>query len=298
MPKNAYQIQKDVIKRLSTDPILRGDNLGFALHKIGEISADILQVKDVSFWQLSRTGEHLICIATYNNTSGPAKTMTRIDISEIKEYISALQEGLYLNVSDLSRNTIINRLIRKFLETEDVQASLHVPLCVNGTLNGVVHFNHYESTRDWNLLDRVFACQIADLAADTICRTAMSVDDRYIPHTLDLLGNTLDHLLETLELSDGMIRLDEIPITRGYKPEIALRFTNLYQSSQIVSDQTLVVQDINKTKDRTRQLFEVFEDEDVRSAIVAPMLINSGERIGLRRFTKLFNHYQEDFNHD
>jgi hypothetical protein len=39
----------------------------------------------------------------------------------------------------------------------------------------------------------------------------------------------LDNLLEELELTDGMIRLDEIPITRGYKPEIVLRFANLYQ---------------------------------------------------------------------
>ncbi len=280
MSKNTYQVQKDVIERLAIDPILRGDNLGFALHKIGEICADILQVKDVSFWQLSKTGEHLICIVAYNNTSGPAKTMTRISISEIKEYISALQESLYLNVSDISRNTTINRLIRKFLQTDDVQACLHVPLYVNGAFNGVVHFNHYESTRDWNLLDRVFACQIADLAADTIRHTVMSVNDRYIPHTLDLLGNTLDNLLEALELSDGMIRLDEIPITRGYKAEIALKFTNLYRSSPIVNDQTLVVQDINKTKDGTRQLVEVFDNEDVRSTIVAPMLLNNGERIG------------------
>jgi len=280
MSKTAYYIRKDVIDKLSTDPLLHGDNLGFALQKIGETSADILQVEDVSFWQLSRTGEHLICIAAHNSVRGPSKTVMRISVSEIKDYIPAIQESLYLTMSDMSGNTHTNRLARKFFEEDDdIRASLHVPFFINGAFNGVVQFNQIGDARHWSLLDRVFACQIADLAADTIRYTVRMVDERYIPDTLDLLGNTLDNLLETLELSDGMIRLDEIPITRGYKPEVALRFANQYQSSPIVTDQTLVIEDINKTKDKTHQLVEVLKDEEARSAIVAPMLVN-GDRIG------------------
>jgi len=280
MSKTTYHIREDVIERLSTDPLLRGDNLGFALQKIGETSADILQVEDVSFWQLSRTGEHLVCIAAHNSVQGPSKTVMRINVSEIKDYIPTIQESLYLTISDMSGNTNIHRLARKFLqEDDDIRASLHVPFFVNGAFNGVVQFNQVGGTRNWSLLDRVFACQIADLAADTIRYTVRMVDERYIPDTLDLLGNTLDNLLEALELSDGMIRLDEIPITRGYKPEVALRFANLYQSLPIVTDQTLVIQDINTTTDKTQQLVEVLKDEEVRSAIVAPMVVND-DRIG------------------
>jgi HD-GYP domain-containing protein (c-di-GMP phosphodiesterase class II) len=282
MSKTTHYIRKDIIDKLSTDPLLHGDNLGFALQKIGETGADVLQVEDVSFWQLSRTGEHLICIAAHNNTRGSTMTMKRIGIDEIKGYVPALQENLFLSLSDLSRNTSINRLASKFLqEGDDVRASLHIPFFINGGFNGVVHFNHSWSGREWNLADKVFACQITDLAAETIRRFAfaMMVDERYIPDTLDLLGSTLDNLLEALELTDGMIRLDEVPITRGYKPEIALRFAQQYQSSLLVTDQTLVIQDIHKTGDKTHQLVEALKDEDVRSAVVAPMQIN-GDRVG------------------
>lgn len=280
MSKTTFDIRKDAVERLSTDPLLRGDNLGFALQKMGETSADILQVEDVSFWQLSRTGEHLICIAAHHNAHGPSKTVMRVNVGEIKDYIPAMQESLYLAISDTSRHTTINRMTRQFLQDEDdIGASLHVPFYINGAFNGVVQFNHSESARNWSLADRVFACHIADLAADTIRHTVMSVDERYIPDTLDLLGNTLDNLLEALELTDGMIRLDEVPITRGYKPEVALRFANLYQSSPLVSDQTIVIRDINKARDVPYQPVEVLKDEEVRSLIVAPMMVN-GDRVG------------------
>jgi HD-GYP domain-containing protein (c-di-GMP phosphodiesterase class II) len=280
MSKTIYYIRKDVIEGLSTDPILHGDNLGFALQKIGETSADILQVEDVSFWQLSRSGEHLICVAANSITRGPSKTLIRISVNEIKEYIPFMQESLYLAISDLSRNTNINRLAQKFLQGgDDATASLHVPFYINGAFNGVVQFTQSGDTRDWSLSDRVFACQIADLTGNTIRHTVKMTDERYIPDTLDLLGNTLDNLLEALELTDGIIRLDEIPITRGYKPEVALEFANLYQSAPIVNDHTLVIQDINITRDKAYQLIEVLKDEEVRSAIVAPMMVN-GDRIG------------------
>ena len=142
-----------------------------------------------------------------------------------------------------------------------------------------MQFNQVENIREWSLSDRVFACQIADLAADALRHFVMTVDDRYVPDILEYLGSALDNLLEALEMTDGMIQLDEIPVTRGYKPEIALTFANLYRSSPIVEDRTLVVQDINKTKDETRRLVEVFNDEEILSAIVAPILINR-ERIG------------------
>ncbi len=277
MAKNAYQVRKDIFEKLSKDPILVGDNLGSALKKIGETSVEILQVDDVAFWQLSRTGEHLIRIDAYNGD--PSKNMIRIKIDEIKEYIHTMQELLYLSVGDLTRRTNLVRLVRKVAQKDGLKASLHVPLYIDGAFNGIVQFNTTGDIREWSLLDRAFACQIADLAAETIQRFVMTVDDRYIPDILDYLGSTLDNLLETLELTDGMIRLDEIPITRGYKPEIALKFANQYRSSPIVNDQTLVVQDINKTKDQTRRLVEAFHDEEVRSAIVAPMQIN-GDRIG------------------
>jgi HD-GYP domain-containing protein (c-di-GMP phosphodiesterase class II) len=280
MSKTTYYLRREVIEKLSTDPLLRGDSLGFALQKIGETSADILQVEDVSFWQISSIGEHLICIAAHNNANGPSKTVMRVPISEIKEYIPAMQENLYLALSDLSTNTNINRLVRKFLgEDDDVGACLHVPFYINGAFNGVVQFNQSTNPRTWSLSDRVFACQIADLATDTIRHTVMSVDERYIPDTLDLLGNTLDNLLDALELTDGMVRLDEISLTRGYKPEVALSFANLYQSSPFVRDKTLVIQDINITNDNAHQLVEVLKDEEARSVIVAPMLVN-GERVG------------------
>ena len=280
MSKTAYYIRKDIIDKLSTNPLLRGENLGFALQMIGETSADILQVEDVSFWQLSRSGEHLLCIAAHDSARGPSKIMMRVNVSEIREYIPAMQENLYLMLEDLTRNTNLNRLARKFLhEDNDVKASLHIPFYINGAFNGVVQFNRVGFTRDWSLLDCVFACQIADLAADNIRHSVTSVDERYIPDTLDLLGNMLDNLLQALELTDGMIRLDEIPMTRGYKPEVALRFANLYRSSLVVTDQTLVIQDIYKTKYNTHELVEVLRYEEARSLIVAPMLVN-GDRIG------------------
>lgn len=280
MTNTAYQIRKEIIERLSKNPALRDDNLELALQKIGEASADLLAVEDVSFWQLSRTGENLICIGAYNKSHEHPRTITRIGIDEIRGYVPAIQEVLYLDITDLSHNTNINRLARKFLdENDDIRASLHVPLYTYGAFNGVVQFGQVGATREWNLLDHVFACQIADLAAETTRKFVTMLDERYIPDTLDLLGDTLDSLLDAMDLSDGMIRLDEIPVTRGYKPEVALKFTELYRSSPIAGDHTLVIQDINKSQEDTQQLVEILKDEDVRSVIVAPMLID-GERVG------------------
>ena len=152
MSSITYQIRNEAVEKLSADPNLHGDNLGFALQRIGETGAEILDVEDVSFWQISRTGEFMLCIAAHNNIRGPVKTIMHVGMNEIKEYIQALHEVLYLDIADISRETNINRLARKFLsENDELGASLHVPIFINGAVNGFVQFNKVGAIYEWSL---------------------------------------------------------------------------------------------------------------------------------------------------
>jgi transcriptional regulator with GAF, ATPase, and Fis domain len=219
VPKNKAKIIEDI----SHDRALISGDITTALNKIGELCARTLNIEEVAFWQFTQNGENLICIASHKaGRKTPTKTK-QVSTRDIKDYIKTMQNGLYMVPLDASHKA--DKSAVDFLRKE-IKASLHIPIYIGSALSGVVQFNQLKVQRDWDLSDYVFACQVTDLAADTIQNFGMKGNEKYIPEIMEMLNLTLDHILKELDLSHGMIRLDEIPITRGYSPEVEMEFVN------------------------------------------------------------------------
>ncbi len=265
----------DAIEKLSRDPALAAaGDLETALRKIGQVSAKTLGIEEVTFWHFSQNGELLASIASHKvGRKTPIKSK-HIRTQQIKDYINALQNSLYMVVLDSSRKVKAGKLAQEFLRQE-IGASLHVPIYIRGALSGVLQFNQLKKERDWSLADRVFACEVADLTASTLQNFETKGIEKYTPDIMDMLEHSLDHVLKELGLEYGAIRLDEIPVTRGYSAEIELEFVNRYRISPELTQRTVVVTNIDRASRDSKDLADVLTGAGIRSFVTAPMIIDS-----------------------
>ncbi len=266
----------NAIKKLANDPALSVGDLETALRKIGQVCAHTLGVEEVAIWQFSQNGENLTCIATHRTgRKGPVK-VKQVRTQQIKNYINAIQNGLYMVVLDSSQKIKPSKMADEFMRQE-IKASLHVPIYVNGALNGVVQFNQLKVQRDWSLTDRVFACEAADLTADTLRNFGTKGIEKYTPDIRDMLDHTLNHVLSELDLEYGMIRLDEIPVVRGYSPEAEMEFVNQYRTSREFAEQTVIIRDVNQAAGGSKKLVDALKSAGIHSFITAPIVIDMNQ---------------------
>lgn len=258
------------IEKLSLDPSLSTGDIETALNKIGQVCANMLRVEEVEFWHFSRDGEDLTNIASHRTRKKTTVKTKRVATQQIKEYLTAIQNDLYMVVLDSSHKT--NKVAREFLR-QGIKASLHVPIYINGALSGVIQFNQTKIKRDWSLSDRIMAREAADLTANALQNFGMKGLEKYTPDIMEVLGHTLDHVLKELDLEHGMIRLDEIPVTRGYSSAIEMEFINQYRTSQELTDHAVIVTDIDRATGGSRRLVEVLKNIGIRSFVTIPMNI-------------------------
>jgi len=272
MPTKIPKNKAEIIEKLSRDQTLISGNIETALNKIGRVCTKALNIEEVTFWQFTQNSENLTCITSYKvGQKLPAKTK-QFRTQLVRDYIKTLQNGLYTIVFDSSHKIIASA--GEFLRKE-IKGSLHVPVYIGSTLGGVVQFNQLKKQRNWTLADCVFACQAADLTADTLQNFGTKGNEKYTLDIMDTLGSTLDHVLKVLDLDNGMIRLDEIPVTRGYSPEIEMEFVNQYRISPEFSYRTNIVTNVHQAVGDSKGLVEALKNSGVRAFITVPITIDT-----------------------
>lgn len=266
----------DAIEKLSRDSALGKGGIESALQKIGQLCAKNLDVEEAVFWHFSHTGEELTTIALYKvGKKTPTKPKT-IRSQAIKQYITALQNNLYLTFSSSTPNAKNDEKARDFLRKE-VKASLHVPLYLKGSLSGVLQFNQLKKERGWNLADCIYACEAAETTASIMRNFEMKGVEKFTPDVIEMLEYTLDNVLKELDLEHGMIRLDEIAVTRGYLPETEMEFINQYRTSPEITFRTSVVSNVSQPGSDLRGLLNVLKGAGMRSFITVPMILENNQ---------------------
>ncbi len=262
------------IQELSHDPTLLESDLETALHKIGQVCAKGLNIEEVVFWRFSQDGENFSCISVYKAGRKTPIKPKPIRIQQIKNYIGAIQNVPYMMVFNSQHKN--NKTAREFLRQE-VKTSLHVPIYVSGALSGAIHFNQIKTEGEWSLADRVFACEAADLTATVLQNSGMKGPEQYTPDVIEMLDHVLDHVLKELNHEHGMIRLDEIPVTRGYTSEAEMEFINHYRTSPDLTDHTVIVTDLQLVMRSSRKLFDVLKNAGIRSFVTVPITTDTNQ---------------------
>ena len=271
MPTKTKKNKAVTIADLPLDQVLIGGDIETALKKISQVCAKSLNIEEVLFWQFAQNGDILTCIASHKVGQKTPARAKQVRTQQVKEYIKAVQNGLYMIVIDSSHKAV--KAAQEFLRKE-IKAGLHVPIYIGGALSGVVQFNQLKGQREWNLSDCVLACQAADLAADALQNFGMKGNEKLTPDIMDMLDRTLDHVLMELNLEHGMIRLDEIPITRGYSPEVEVEFVNQYRISPEFTYRTKVVANVNQATGNSKELVDVLKSAGIHSFVTVPINID------------------------
>ncbi|MEW6403858.1 MAG: HD domain-containing phosphohydrolase [Chloroflexota bacterium] len=264
-----------IVRGLSRDPALTG-NPETALRKIGQTATKVLGIDEVRIWNFSQSGESLTAVSTYKAGQKTPVKPKHIRARQVQSYLNTVQNSLFLAVLDSSRKVKNSRMAQEFLRQE-IRASLHVPLYVRGALIGAMEFNQIRKERSWTISDHVLACEIADLTANVLQSFGLKGIEKHTPDIVPMLDLVLDQVLSEVNLEHGVIRLDEIPVVRGYSAEIEMEFVNQYRASPDLVQRTVVVPNLARVGRDARTLVNVLKSAEVGAFITVPMLIDENQ---------------------
>jgi signal transduction histidine kinase len=150
---------------LSRLALSQADELARALERVCESSANAVGVERVGIWFISTSGDELRCAALYELSGDRRSSGAVLELDYLPGYLEALETHRVLQVPGSGQAVVSAELRQRYLEPNDIQATLEAPIFRLGEAVGVVRYEHTGSSREWSSRDRHFVGSVADLTA-------------------------------------------------------------------------------------------------------------------------------------
>lgn len=130
-----------------------------------ETTAHTLGVERVGVWLWSIDGKHLVCVTSYDRSTGRHQGGITLDAALFPVYAHALQTQRVIVADDARRAVETRELTASYLIPNGIFSMLDAALHRSGEVVGVVCHEHTGSPRVWSDRERDLACSVADLVA-------------------------------------------------------------------------------------------------------------------------------------
>jgi signal transduction histidine kinase len=136
-----------------------------AMRQLARVSAHALQVERVSVWLYEDDGRLLRNIDQYQLSSDTHVAGELLKVDGYAGYQAALNERRVLAVADARNHVVVRELTGTALALDGTVSRLDAPIIREGTVAGIVCYEHVGEARPWSQKDRDFAASSADMAA-------------------------------------------------------------------------------------------------------------------------------------
>ena len=138
--------------------------IGKAVQKITEISAQALNVERISVWLYEQNFSRIRCIDLYEKSPSRHSEGFLLASEEYPAYFRAMEENRVIVANDAYNDPATSEFSKNYLTPLGITSMLDAPVRVGGQLVGVVCHEHVGPPRQWTLDEQTFAGSIADMA--------------------------------------------------------------------------------------------------------------------------------------
>jgi diguanylate cyclase (GGDEF)-like protein/PAS domain S-box-containing protein len=133
------------------------------LQELLRVDAETLEVARVSYWSVVEEGEAIRCEALFLRDERTYESGLRLSRATFPDYFRALDVGALVVADDAHAHPATRAFSDGYLKPAGIGAMLDTPVCVRGSLVGVVCHEHVGGKRTWRLDEQVFAISIGQL---------------------------------------------------------------------------------------------------------------------------------------
>lgn len=157
--------QEAAIAKLASSQMLAADSFATAAAFITGVAAETQQAERVSIWLGGPREGRIRCVDLYELTPQQHQTAPDILAADCPSYFAALSASELIVASEAMTDPRLHELAADYLKPLRITALLDAPIFAEGTLAGVVCFEHMRTPRRWLEDEARFASEIADQVA-------------------------------------------------------------------------------------------------------------------------------------
>ena len=142
--------------------ILEGDKQ-IAYDQILSTTAHALKITRVSIWHYQPNGEHIECMALFDNGVTNRGGNVRLYEKDYKNYFKAIVSEKVIVAADARNHSATKEFADSYLKPLNIYSMLDAPYIENGKFQGVICCEHQGEIKNWDQEDVLFVNSIADL---------------------------------------------------------------------------------------------------------------------------------------
>ncbi len=162
------QAQWDCVTQIAKDPTIASGDLLAGLKVITELASKVMETERTSVWMLEDDGKSLVCSEIFLLNAQQHGTDTTLKVSDYPRYFEAIHEGRFVCADDAENDPQTREYKMSYLGSRGIKSMLDAPVRVEGTVRGLVCFEHVGLLRTWLPDEMSFAGVIADQVAQLI----------------------------------------------------------------------------------------------------------------------------------
>ncbi len=176
-----------------------------ALKIIAEKIAETMELERVGVWFFTLDQEAMYEEMTYRKGEENSHGMI-IKKLDYPKYYKALEEERVLCVSNTFASKATSEFINSYMKPLDIQALIDTMIYSDGELMGILCCEQTKKPRDWDMADRTFAANCADLIGRLIESEKRHTYEKELRHRINYLENDLKRKLD--DLNEAKLSLD------------------------------------------------------------------------------------------
>ena len=150
---------------LTRGKTLTSGRLDAAFAEIACAAADVLDVERVSVWLYNDSKTSIRCLDLYERAAQRHSHGAVLPAADSPSYFAALEHARIIAAHDAPGDALTAEFAESYLRPHGIASMLAAPICLRGTVVGVVCHEHTGPPRQWTADEQQFAGSVADLAA-------------------------------------------------------------------------------------------------------------------------------------
>jgi PAS domain S-box-containing protein len=189
------------LNRIARDPIFSAESKKTSLRFLTKEIAKIIEADYVGYWSFDKNHSEITSVMIFDKPQNKWTSGDKLKQVDAPSYFNTISTEQVVDISDIRKHSAVKELLTTYLEPNNIESLLDVPVIYEGNMVGIICCEVREKPRDWTSEDKFFMLAASDYVSkiiETDYRKKLS--NQLVQESLNLGEEQLKALLTALPI--------------------------------------------------------------------------------------------------